>query len=59
MTSLLGTPELDAMQDWEDLCFNTWPLTCVHCDSTDVIVSEYKDDALCLECGRWQMEEEE
>ena len=36
-----------------------YPLTCIHCDSDDVIYSEYKEDYICCDCGLYQLEEDE
>ena len=56
MTSILATPELDQMHDWEDLCYDDWPFECIYCNSVNVV--KRNDNALCLECGRWQVEED-
>ena len=41
-----------------DYIVEVWPLTCVYCDSKDLIFSPTKDDVLCNDCGRWQLTEE-
>lgn len=38
---------------------NSWPLTCLYCGGDEVTYSIYKDDARCLECGKWQLKEEQ
>ena len=42
-----------------DYIYDTWPLACVHCQGTDLLVSPTKDDVLCECCGKWQLEEDE
>lgn len=36
-----------------------WPLTCIYCGSEQVIWSTTKQNVLCEECGRWQLEDED
>ena len=35
-----------------------WPLTCIHCGSTQVLYSDYANDCKCQVCERWQLNEE-
>jgi len=38
---------------------NLWPLECVWCGSREVVVSIHQADAICQDCGRWQLDEDE
>ena len=37
---------------------DVWPLTCVHCGSTQVFYSAYANDCKCQVCEKWQLNEE-
>ena len=45
--------------DTYDTIENLWPLTCVYCGSDSVILLQADGNAICEECGRYQIEEEE
>ena len=39
--------------------YNLEPLTCLFCHSQEVVFLQYVGDAICQDCGMWQLEESE
>lgn len=56
MQSTITLNNLDTIHDILNREYNLEPIHCINCGSTEVTFNQAVGDALCADCGEWQLE---